>query len=257
MDSDDFYVMVPSNSPSASGKPNMPQDFTVAVQHSEQLQGKWEVALTEIHYPNTWFNLRKDAVLKATAVHVQDGTPMSPPEFITIPAGYYESLDKLITTINANSKEIRAYFSPSEERVWITNRISKKVDLRVTEESVELLSILGFRAKRFTAGNLENMPVLADFKPSLKFHLPAMYIYCNFIDHQYVGNEKAPLLRIVPTTNTDQKKGFIAFQLLYYMGLSTGYINSLHFEIRDNTAELIQFQSGEIILGLHFRRKRI
>ena len=53
-----FYATLPSNSSMQVFPENKPQHYNVNVNFSE-LDGNWEVGLSELHCPTTWYNVTK------------------------------------------------------------------------------------------------------------------------------------------------------------------------------------------------------
>src|SRR5438105_14363508 len=56
---DDFYVVLPSNSiPSKEIYPeNQPSHFRLRLAQPLELHGSWEVGISEIHLPFSWYNI--------------------------------------------------------------------------------------------------------------------------------------------------------------------------------------------------------
>ena len=61
------------------------------------LEGEWEVALTEIHYPHSWNNVQENFLNRFLLRNREQSGVW---EAIIIPPGHYSSIDDLITTIN-------------------------------------------------------------------------------------------------------------------------------------------------------------
>ena len=57
----DFYIVLPSNVTSDEFPNNTTSDYSTALPVPLKLrQGKWEVALVELHFPHTWYNITSD-----------------------------------------------------------------------------------------------------------------------------------------------------------------------------------------------------
>ena len=90
-----------------------------------------------------------------------------------------------------------------------------------------------------------------------------IFIYTNIIEYQYVGDTKAPLLRVI-----DSKKRLkngsvfelepthrIVFTNLDYKKLLTNTIQSISIELRTETGKLVPFSgTGKVILTLQFKK---
>lgn len=57
-DENGFYIILPSNSPRIDDNENKPFDFRIDLPHQIQFKDKWEVALSEIIYPNLFNSLK-------------------------------------------------------------------------------------------------------------------------------------------------------------------------------------------------------
>lgn len=98
--------------------------------------------------------------------------------------------------------------------------------------------------------------VVAPKKPDFQDSKYNLYIYCNLVDESIVGDTQVPLLRTVAVSNKNQNK-YISehFQDLRYMPLSNSFYQYIEIKITDDYGELIDFQSGKVIVTLHLRQK--
>ena len=58
-----FYLTLPSNTTTTFVN-NKPQSYRVQLAKPISLEGKWEVALTEIQYPHNWTNITEESIFK-------------------------------------------------------------------------------------------------------------------------------------------------------------------------------------------------
>lgn len=58
---DEFCVNLSSTNSEKYFPENTATNFTVRLPYKIQLQGEWQVALTEIHYPQTWTHVSGNA----------------------------------------------------------------------------------------------------------------------------------------------------------------------------------------------------
>ena len=90
-----------------------------------------------------------------------------------------------------------------------------------------------------------------------------LFVYADIIEYQYVGDTKAPILKIIDTerqlkngslvsTVPIQKKGF---SNLDYKPLLSNNIQNIKIELRTETGKLVPFAgSGKVIINLAFKR---
>ena len=97
-------------------------------------------------------------------------------------------------------------------------------------------------------------------RPLLATYVPNMFVYCDIVSDQYVGDVMAPLLDLVPV-----KRGAMGDRVQYslippsYLEVARKFIDTIHVEIRDDKGVLVPFDDskGTVVVRLHFRRKGV
>lgn len=84
-----------------------------------------------------------------------------------------------------------------------------------------------------------------------------MYVYTNIIEPYDMNAEKVRLLRLVNTRGESFKTTQEDFINTTYFPLERGKLSMIQVLIADENGEPVPFQSGTVVLTLHFRRKRI
>ena len=80
------------------------------------------------------------------------------------------------------------------------------------------------------------------------------FLYCDLIGYQSIGNQKAPLLRIMPADENDTSQvETIQFEHLYYYRITKDIISHIVPEIRSEFGELIQFKYADPLYMFHFQ----
>ena len=80
------------------------------------------------------------------------------------------------------------------------------------------------------------------------------FLYCDLIEYQSIGNQRAPLLRITPAVeNITSNVKSIQFEHLYYYRVSKDIITHIVPEIRSEFGELVQFKHTDPLYVFHFR----
>ena len=80
------------------------------------------------------------------------------------------------------------------------------------------------------------------------------FLYSDLIEYQSIGNQKAPLLRIIPADENDTSQvETIQFEHLYYYRTTKDIISHIVPEIRSEFGELIQFKYADPLYVFHFR----
>ena len=89
------------------------------------------------------------------------------------------------------------------------------------------------------------------------YNIPEMmYIYCDLVQHQLVGDTKSQLLRIVRIPLGSESASVI-FDKPHYVPVSRHYFDSIHIETRTVEGLSFPFSEGHITMKLHFRRVRV
>lgn len=280
------HVCLPSNCSNFLYE-NKASNFRVKLARDLKLEGKWEVALTQIIYPHNWYNITNPTiatffiickeVLSSSTDNIIDEKIL---EYLPYFKKEWETTKFKIVKVDL----IKGYFtSPTELGKYIVRQFrkvcsQKKLHFRlrfefdvisqrslftireggsVTFNNTEIASSLGL----FTNFEVYGAPVHTspfetpfDAKPLLLYQTPALYVLCDCIQFQLVGDSQVPLLRVVSATG---KHGDIVereFAKLYYIPVSKGYISTIEIQISDDTGEKIAFESGKLVCMLHFRK---
>ena len=78
--------------------------------------------------------------------------------------------------------------------------------------------------------------------------------YCDLIEYQSIGNQRAPLLRITPAVeNITSNVKSIQFEHLYYYRVSKDIVTHIVPEIHSEFGELMQFKHTDPLYVFHFR----
>ena len=83
---------------------------------------------------------------------------------------------------------------------------------------------------------------------------PSLYIYCDIIEDNIVGDVRAKLLSTVPVIGEQSDTINIAFAKLYYHPVRPGYISDVELVICDDAGEKIQFGPAKTVIVLHLRK---
>ena len=103
MASDDFYLVLPSNSSMSMYPNNTLAQYVTNLPRRISLSGEWECGLTEIHYPHDWYNVR------GARLTVEHDGKMDTDAYFT--DGYYGSAKMLVRALNDGAKGGRVKFS--------------------------------------------------------------------------------------------------------------------------------------------------
>ncbi len=95
----------------------------------------------------------------------------------------------------------------------------------------------------------------------IKHGIPAeMYVYCDLVEPQMVGDTVAPLLKIVNITNSDSPhdswgtKKTVHFHDPHYVPVMKSTFETVEIDLRDSTGASVPFRYGDTCMKLHLRR---
>lgn len=245
MESTQFYVWLPSNSSIDVFPSNTLAEFRVHLPQSIQLTGDWEVALTEIQYPHSWNNVRE--------IHLQNhfyvGKIDEMPTVCTLPAGHYSSLksiiDKLNGIIKATKFKDKVEFSYEE----LNRKVTAHVEKGYRVFCGHIRTMLGFNTEDYITKT-----TTAEHEADLDLGFHSLYIYCDVVQPQVVGDTQVPLIRIIPVEGKDGERVSKAFQSPQYLPVSRKQFETIEVNIRQDTGAKVPFETGRVLVTLHFRR---
>src|SRR5206468_10919616 len=126
----------------------------------------------------------------------------------------------------------------------------------IIEFPTPLESILGLTQAqgRMCNSTQERLTIKGELPCDLQTGIHALYIYCDLLQFTHVGHIKAPLLRVVDSG--EETGGVVTryYERPRYVPLQKKNFDSIQIVIRDDLGEKIQFESGKVLLTLHFRR---
>ena len=152
------------------------------------LSGDWEVALTEIHYPHSWNNVQGNV---ENRFYLRDQELDGMWEPLIVPPGHYPSVADLLTKIN---EVINANDRFKDELQLSFDTLNRKVTVHSQNKVEMYFSNIG-QMLGFSPNNVISSTSTAERAVDLKHSFHDLYVYCDIIQSQYVGDALVPLLR--------------------------------------------------------------
>ncbi|XP_055344429.1 uncharacterized protein LOC129592424 [Paramacrobiotus metropolitanus] len=164
-----FYVTLLSDACMQQFPKNNAAEWTTKLKSVIPLPGQWEMALVEIQYPNSMYNLPSPQTLDVDQITSTDsnGVFVMERNTITVPAGIYEKSD-IINFINGKVPRLKPFRdSAAEEQAAFQLELlatepklkvkfpSVRVFLDFPPSSLHLSRMLGFKERRFSAAQSE------------------------------------------------------------------------------------------------------
>jgi hypothetical protein len=236
---------------------NTQSKFKVKLREMIRLQGDWECALSEIHYPNAFYNVPECSFqynLGSDEWHVGKMTQ-----------GQYKYSNVFVKTLNnvLQNKLIVFLFDELTQKIHIN--LSPGCQLKLDNN---LSMILGFdKGETLPPKNDSssfNIIRLSEFNTVYALRVIDLnrgwynfFVYSDVVESSVVGDVQANLLRIV---NISGNRGDIintVFLNPYYIPISKNYFSQIDISLCRDTGEYLDFLKGKVILILHFRRKSL
>lgn len=260
---DSFTIELVSNASAELFPDNTLSSFTNFLPDQINLQGQWEVAISEISYPSMYQNITEGKFLYYDTKH----SPTSAPYYLE--PGLYSSVTDIVEAMNTLIQERNKH-----NEICITVKVSRrtqKVEISLITDSSSLVFMSTDLGNIF-GGDVGDdrgilMQGLGPHKPKFAYdivRIHSLMIYTDIVEYNVVGDTKAPLLRCFPfiskvksgdVITTGQYMNYQTFSNLQFRRLLKNSFHSIHIDLRDTTGEKIPFVSvGITRLVLMFRK---
>ena len=205
--------------------------------------------LTEIHYPHSWNNVHGNF---QDRFHLRDQELDGVWEPLIVPLGHYSSVADLLTMINEVVDEDDRF---KDELQLSFDTLNRKVTVHLQNKVEVYFSDIG-QMLGFSQNNGISSTWTAERAVDLKHSFHDLYIYCDIIQSQNVGDALAPLLRIVPIEGKDGERISKPFIRPQYLPISRKQLETIEVNIKLDTGETVPFEFRRVLLTLHFRQSR-
>ena len=257
-----FTIELVSNASSQLFPDNTLSSFTNFLPSQVNLEGQWEVAISEISYPSMYQNITVGKFIYAHKEYEKGET-------LYLEPGLYSSITDIVEAMN-NCLQNKWSLLRTFIKVQVV-RSTQKIELTLENEtsnlvllSPDLVHIFGI-----STGNESGlwMRGKGPHKPPLEYdivRIHSLMIYSDIVEYSMVGDSKAPLLRSFPYISkvksgdiltTGQYMNYQTFNNLQFRRLLKSSFQSIHIDVRDTSGEKIPFVSvGITRLVLMFRK---
>ena len=242
-----FYVTLQSNASLDVFSNNNPSRFLNKLHSIIQCspQQRWRVGLAEIHVPTTSYNVIhgqnkitwREEIKDRIAIRTRRVTP-----------GYYHTIAQLVRQINSADSPFTLTINSELQTI----EVSVESNVTSLHFSPILALQLGFDPNRNIVKQIHS-----DKVPSLTIGYPQqVFVYTDLVDFQFVGDVKAPLLRIASAPlNQYGRMQTIPFNPIHYLPLSKFTFDTIKIILRDGSGRMLPFAFGTCSVKLHFQRE--
>jgi len=254
-----FYLTLPSNSSMDYYPQNTVAQYTTKLNSSIELDGEWEVGLTEISFPINIENVaRRECFFKIST----SSYPHSNRVKITLPSGHYTTFEEVATALRREQMNRLPRVPPvndvsvNDVPVYFTYDANvDRVKMLIMEPfcvdfSPALARLMGFRHSTIYCVS----PWLAEDKMDFGSTVCSIYVYCDLVEHIPVGDTKAPLLRIVNRKSDGDENVHETYNPVMYVPLQKKCFDSVEINMMTDAGVSVPFNSGKSFVVLEFRR---
>lgn len=285
---DSFYLTLTSDSSLKDYPNNKTSSFKVSLPRTINLQGDWEIALQELHYPYTIHNVTEnnDKLIFEFKITAGGKTEFNSIE-VQIPIGHYRNVEDIVGILNNlvdKSFDIKTKEDFTEKTLFSLNSLTGKVvcsawyrDLTTGKSIFKLARSLSGEVtikphRIYLQGTLAVLlgynpfehnlisELEAEHLPSVKLAISSkLLVYLNIIEHQLVGHTLVQVLKTVSTLDPAVSYGEMIekhFPVLQYVDVMTSNFDIIEVDLRTSAGKFMPFAFGSSTLLLHLRRKR-
>ena len=259
-----FFVTLPSNV-QTNQDTNTIGDYVTTLPHILRLDPSWRVALTELFFTNSWYNLEKECEVKILVYDwSRPKSVLTSTESFTIAPGRYATINDILERINGHKSvlledaknALKLAIEPKTNHIMCTIGKSKSGKERFMYEfDPKLADLLGVPNNEWTKIPMSQL-MLAK-KPFNKFSgTSTLQVDSDAVDYSIIGNKSTQLLRVVhiPTLPFGDE-AHVVFDKPYYQPLSCDEISKIRVTIKDENEQPIDFKFGKVLVVLHFTQE--
>ena len=242
-----FYLTLPSNTSLDVFPNNKTGNYHVKLPQTIYLHGDRELGLYSISYSNTSYTLQN----RENLVYCSKDAARNFWSSANVDYGYYATVPDLIKAINTamhkefGNTKITFSFNPRTEKIKIT-----LAPLHYVKLCGKLSAMLGYGGADIKIRKSGESPYVADL-----FGITSIYVYCDIVQPQILGNTSVPLLRTIPVS---EKSGEIitkTFTNIQYVPLPKKSFEDIEILLRRDTGDAVPFERGKVMATLYFRKQ--
>lgn len=271
MQRNEFYLTLPSNSSMKYFPDNKITKFTTQLPQHIKLNGDWEVALVEIQYPYSFYTInvhdnniyyKEKKIETVTQVVLLDGMQIAPKKKNVkinlnkthITPGNYMDIDEVLQALNENP-------ALNKHVVFKHETTSKHVSVEFKNENITSLQLSPKLSLQLGYGpytDIYQKPLSCN-PSNILLGIPSqLFVYCDVIEPQLVGDVISQLLRIVHVNTQKFVYGMnkmISYSPPHYIPVLRREFQNIEIDIRTVEGHPVPFQFGTLCVKLHFRRR--
>lgn len=250
-------MVLPSNASPKIYPENKTSHFKIQLSERVELCNEWEVALLELHYPNTIEEVSQGD--NSIHVNFSDGKRK---DFFIKP-GHYITKENLLFALHEALTSIEE-LPEGKGRTSIVELTQEGYILFHPFQNAPDGSYLFSPRLAIQLGLLHpgpystNTELFGTYPVDTSLGVaPQLYVYLDIIEDQIVGDTRAPLLRTIPVETRKAYGGMTTYRCdpPIYFKLKTKSFDAVEAHIRTHTGKFAPFDHGTSTLLCHFRQR--
>ena len=171
---------------------------------------------------------------------------------LIISPGHYPTIQDILAKMKESIDNEHRY---NNDVSFSYDTISRKVTVHVQNNSELNFDNFGYMLG-FSPEQVISKTTKGPREVDLEHGFHDLYIYCDIIQPQYVGDTLVPLLRIIPVEGKDGERISKSFVRPQYVPVSRKQFETIEVNIKRDTGESVPFEFGRVLLTLHFRQSQ-
>ena len=258
-----FYLAIPSDSSHKFFPSNKTSSYTTKLAKEIILHDEYEIGLSSIHYPLTYYNVSKNEFkvfkVKEVTTFFNDAVvaakKMRKFELDTMPEGRYPPetmVEEMFKRIP--KKIIDASVSIYNRRIKL--KIGNEYDLAFNPALIEFMGrefdpqpLDGYIFRKNTT--YSGMQVI-DYQRACH----NLYVYCDLVEPRTVGDTQVTLLTTLPNPSGGSFGDTVVkrFDTIRYFKLGKNRFDTVKIDILSDFGKHIPFEDGKVFIELHIRK---
>ena len=259
-----FYLAISSDSSHKFFPKNKTSSYTTKLAREVILHDEYEIGLSSIHFPLTYFNIRKDEFkIYAVVENITSGdgsligmSRKKMMELESVPEGRYppDSMVHEMFKKCVKKKYIDVSVSNFNRRIVI--KIGKQYDIGFNT------SLLEFMGKHFSPKPIDgyifkkNTTYIGLNVIDYQRACHNLYVYCDLVEPRTVGDTQVSLLTTLanPVGGNFGDTVVKTFDSIRYFKLGKNRFDTVKIDIMSDFGKHIPFEDGKVFIELHLRK---
>lgn len=243
-----FFITLPSNASVDVFKENTSSSYRVDLPQHIDLEGSWEVALTQISYPHTFYHLYQEDAYFYWREKPQEPATESKVHRQEMRQSYFNGFSAFRFEMDGQFRRIKS------DIYLVYDNLLKRFDFQSGGKTHVLFEgplayLMGMKSGEWFTFDQRYAYYPCDLRAGF-YH---MYCYSDVVAPQMVGDVYAPLLRTIDVKGTFGEIVTQYFNPAYYLPVSKNHIENIQVEIKTDQNKPVKFSYGKTIATLHFR----